>query len=146
MRRLPFWDPYMIANPTLPSLYWEVKSPEQLIANLYCIIEDLKGYVNENADETNEHAALLQHVQQVIESIENGGYMDRYIDGLAAYIDKNLQALVARQAAYAFPTIYIEPDTGAARFAMVIPDNWDFLRFKWVWDDEDGTYRIALEY
>ena len=72
---LPYFDPFMIANPTLPKLYWEVKSPEQLVANLYCIIEAMKDPINDTAEQVIKNTAAIEQIQAVIDSIENGGLL-----------------------------------------------------------------------
>lgn len=143
---LPFFNPFMIANPTLPKLYWEVKSPEQLIANLYCIIEALKDPINNTIEQVNENTEAIEAIQTVINSIQNGGYFDRYVDGLAKWIDENIQQLVARQSKYVFPTFYQEPDTGAWRYAFVIPQGWEHLKFRWIFDERDNTYHVTINY
>lgn len=143
---LPFFDPFMIANPTLPKLYWEVKSPEQLIANLYCIVEALKDPINNTIEQVNENTETIEAIQTVIDSIQNGGYFDEYVDGLAKWIDENIQQLVARQSKYVFPTFYQEPDTGVWRYALVIPQGWEQLKFRWIFDERDNTYHVTINY
>jgi hypothetical protein len=110
---LPFFNPWMLTNPTLPKMYWEVKSPEQLIANLYCIIDAIKDPLNDTIELSNKNAEAIEKIENVIESIKNGMYYDKYIDGLAKWIDANLQQLVARQSKFVFPTFYQEPIPGA---------------------------------
>lgn len=41
------WNPLMLANPTLSKMYPMVKSPEQMIAQLYCGINSLIDYTNQ---------------------------------------------------------------------------------------------------
>lgn len=143
---LPFFNPWMLTNPTLPKLYWEVKSPEQLIANLYCIIDAIKDPLNDTIELSNKNAETIEEIKKVIESIENGMYYDKYIDGLAKWIDENLQQIVARQSKYVFPKFVQEPDTGAWRIALVIPQGWEHLKFSWIFDERDNTYHIAINY
>ena len=143
---LPFFNPWMLTNPTLPKMYWEVKSPEQLIANLYCIMDALKDTINKDIEQTNENTDAIEKIQEVIDSIENGEYLDKYIDGLAKWIDENIQKLVARQSKYLFPTFYQEPDTEAWRYALIIPHGWEHLRFDWIFDEMDNTYHIRIRY
>lgn len=143
---LPYFDPFMIANPTLPKMYWQVKSPEQLVANLYCIINAMKGHINDTSEQVNKNTLAIEQLQAVIDSIENGDYYDQYIDGLAKWIDENLQQLVARQSKYVFPTFIREPETGAWRYAVVVPQGWEYLKFDWIFDERDGTYRIRINY
>lgn len=136
----------MIANPTLPKIYWEVKSPEQLVANLYCIIDAMKDPINNTSDQVNKNTAAIEQIQTIIDSIENGGYYDQYIDGLAKWIDKNLQQLVARQSKYVFPTFYQEPDTGCWRYALIVPQGWEHIVFDWIFDERDNTYHVRINY
>lgn len=143
---LPYFNPWMIANPTLPKLYWEVKSPEQLVANLYCIVEAMKDPINGTAEQVNKNTAAIEQLQAVIDSIESGAYYDKYIDGLAKWIDENLLQLVARQSKYVFPTFYQEPDTGCWRYALVVPQGWEHLVFDWIFDERDNTYHVRINY
>lgn len=143
---LPFFNPWMLTNPTLPKMYWEVKSPEQLIANLYCIIDAIKDPLNDTIGRSNENAKAIGEIEKVIESIENGRYYDRYIDGLAKWIDANIRQLVARQSKYVFPTFYREPDTGCWRYALVVPQGWERLDFDWIFDERDSTYHVRINY
>lgn len=133
----------MLANPTLPKFYWEVKSQEQLIAYLSCYLDALKDHVNETGDQVNENTSDIDWITDVVESIENGGYFDKYVDGLAKWIDENIQELVGRIARYVFPTFYYDGECW--RYAMVVPKTWDFLRFRWEFC-EDGTFHILLVY
>ncbi len=116
------------------------------MANLYCIIEAMKDPINDTAEQVNKNTAAIEQIQAVIDSIENGGYYDQYIDGLAKWIDENLQQLVARQSKYVFPTFYEEPETGAWRYAVVIPQGWEHLKFDWIFDERDGTYHVRINY
>ena len=75
---LPYFDPFRIANPTLPKLYWEVKSPEQLTANLYCIINALKDYVNDTSGQVNENSAAIDTLEMLFEKFMHSGFDDDY--------------------------------------------------------------------
>lgn len=143
---LPYFDAFMIANPTLPKLYWEVKSPEQLVANLYCIVNEMQNPINDTIDQVNTNTEEIKRWSDIVTSIENGEYYDKYIDGLAKWIDANIQQLVARQSKYLFPTFYKEPETGAYRYALVIPQGWEHLRFDWIFDESDSTYHVRIRY
>lgn len=84
------YNPWMISNPTLPKLYWAVKSPEQLVANLYCIIDYTEGYINDLSEavegiasdmddvkayvgqEIARMRADIEEIKRVIEGIEVG--------------------------------------------------------------------------
>ena len=84
------YNPWMISNPTLPKLYWAVKSPEQLVANLYCIVEYTEGYINDLSEvvetiaadmddvkayvdqEITRMRADIEEIKRIIEGIESG--------------------------------------------------------------------------
>ena len=131
-------------TPVIPKLYWDVYSAEERIKRICCMLDKLADYVNSMAVEINDNTTDIETINDVISAIENGEYTEQYIDGLAAYIDKNLIALVARLTAYVFPGLVY--DGNAWRVSMVVPQGWDFLRFRYVWVPEDGTYHITLNY
>lgn len=133
----------MTANPTLPKFYWEVKSQEQLIKFLCSYIVQLGEYANEQTEQINTNTGDIDSMQTVIDSISNGEYTDKYIDGLAQYIDDNLIKFVSRLTAYVFPGFYW--DGTCWRYMLTVPSDWSFLRFTYVWC-EDGTYHLTLQY
>lgn len=141
---IPIFSPWSIANPTLPKMYWGVKSQEQLIAQLYCIINYLQGYENDQTKAINSNAEAIEKLQKITDSIENGEYYDQYIDGLAKWIDENLISFVARLTAYVFPGLYW--DGNCWRLEFTIPEGWEFLNFEFRWDDGDSCYHLYLKY
>lgn len=141
---IPIFSPWNIANPTLPKMYWGVKSQEQLIAQLYCIINYLQGYENEQTDAINSNADAIAELQKITDSIASGEYYDQYIDGLAKWIDENLINLVARLTAYVFPGLYW--DGNCWRLEFTIPEGWEFLNFEFRWEDSDSSYHLYLKY
>lgn len=90
---LPYFDPFLIANPTLPKLYWEVKSPEQLTANLYCIINALKDYVNDTSEQVNENSAAIDTLETLFEKFMQSGFDDYYAQQIEDWINDNVKWL-----------------------------------------------------
>lgn len=84
----------------------------------------------------------LAELQKTLDEIKNGQYVYNYIDQLAGYIDANLQDFVARIAMYAFPGFYW--DGYAWRYQIIVPESWTFLKFRWVWVEDDMSYHIML--
>lgn len=135
---------YNMTNPTLPKFYYQVKSQEQKIATLACAVEGLKDHENVLTGQVNDNTEDIEQLQGYVERIQNGEYVDGYIDQLAGYIDRNLIAFVARLAQYVFPILYWDGE--CYRYAVVVPQSWRFLKFSWVWVDEDRSYHIVLTY
>ena len=144
MPLIPIFAPWNLTNPTLPKMYWGVKSQEQLIAQLYCIIDYLQGYENDQTDVINANADAIAKLQEIADSIANGEYYDQYIDGLAKWIDENLVSFVARLTAYVFPGLNWDGST--SRIEFTVPEGWEFLNFRFVWVPEDYSYHIELAY
>lgn len=141
---LPPFDPFMAANPTLPDLYMQTKSPQQQIAQLYCALEAVKRYDNAQTVQINDNTQDISELQTVADSIANGEYLDKYIDGLASYIDRNLVAFVARLTSYVFPGFYWDGECWHLMFT--VPADWKFLRFQFIWVPDDFCYHIVLTY
>lgn len=141
---LPYFNPFMLANPTLPDLYMQTKSPQQLIDALYCGLDATGKYDNQQTEQINANTENIAELQDSVDKISNGEYFDKYIDGLAQYIDDNLIAFVARLTAYVFPGLYWDGDCW--RLEFTIPESWAFLSFKFVWVSEDFSYHAEIEY
>lgn len=124
MRTLPFWDPYMIANPTLPTLYWEVKSPEQLVANLYCIVEDLKDYVNGASGQININTDKIAELEELFEKFQESGFNDYYARQVTAWIASNLEFIYEKTVRQVFFGL-----TDDGRFCAYVPNSWADIKF-----------------
>ena len=75
--------PWTLTNPTLPKMYWEVKSQEQLIAQLYCIINYLQDYENQQTEAINENTESIADVPaQISEMREYLNSSIEYLYGL----------------------------------------------------------------
>ena len=72
---LPYFNPWMLTNPTLPKLYWEVKSPEQLIANVYCIIDAFSNQVNDITGQVNANTEKIAELEKNF-AFEAFGHVD----------------------------------------------------------------------
>ena len=94
-RTIPFFNPWMLANPTLPKLYWEVKSPEQLVANLYCIINSLKDYFNSITDQVNLHTLKIEELEELTKKFIESGFVDYYEQQLSEWLSEHTEEIVA---------------------------------------------------
>lgn len=69
-------------------------------------------------------SADLAEMNETLEKIKNGDYIDLYLDPIKEYIDENVQKLVARIVSYVSFGL-----TADGHFTAYIPDSWDFLGF-----------------
>lgn len=130
-------------TPVVPKLYWDVYSSEQRWKEICCELQHVIDYARQLGEGANIDHAALEEIQAVLNDIQAGKYVDGYIDQLAAYIDANLQALVARMVRYVFPQFYW--DGAAYRLALTVPQSWDWLKFKFNYQ-ADGSYTLSLQY
>lgn len=84
----------------------------------------------------------LVEMQDTLDAIKNGEYVDLYLDSIKAYIDENLQTLVSNIAK--FITFGLTKD---GHLAVYIPENWAFLEFSTPNDPESDFYgHLVLQY
>lgn len=135
---------FLNETPTVPEIYWNVYSSEQRWKTICTRLEGLISYVDDIKDAVNIDTATIKEMKTLLDEIRAGKYADIYLDAVTNYIDENLVQFVARIAKYAFPQLVW--DGTAYRYSVVVPTSWDFLRFKWVYSAEDGTYHLTLNY
>lgn len=121
---LPYFNPWMLTNPTLPKLYWEVKSPEQLVANLYCIMDALKNYVNDASDQINVNTDKIAELEDLFKKFQESGFDDYYAKQVTAWIASNLEFIYDKTVKQVFFGL-----TDDGRFCAYVPDSWADIKF-----------------
>lgn len=121
---IPFFNPWMLANPTLPKLYWEVKSPEQLIANVYCIINALSDQTNDVTAQVNANSEKVAELEGLFQKFIDSGFEDYYEKQLEQWIDDNVRLLWETFAQMVFFGL-----TDDGRFCAYVPESWTDIEF-----------------
>lgn len=121
---LPYFNPWMLTNPTLPKLYWEVKSPEQLVANLYCIMDALKNYVNDASDQINANTDKIAELEDLFKKFQESGFDDYYARQVTAWIASNLEFIYDKTVRQIFFGL-----TDDGRFCAYVPNSWADIKF-----------------
>lgn len=121
---IPFFNPWMISNPTLPKMYWEVKSPEQLVANLYCIMDALKDYVNGASDQININTDKIAELEDLFKKFQESGFDDYYARQVTAWIASNLEFIYDKTVRQVFFGL-----TDDGRFCAYVPNSWADIKF-----------------
>lgn len=141
---LPWWSNLWCMQQTIPySLDTASLSALEILNKLVLAVDGLIADGKLTAQQITELQTQMQALDKLVQKVANGDYAELYIDQLQAYIDRNLVNFVARLTKYVFPTFYWDGECW--RFAMVVPTNWDFLRFEWSFED-DLTWHINLYY
>jgi hypothetical protein len=86
--------------------------------------------------------SIITSINTELQKIKNGEYVTLYLDSLKAWIDSNIQLLVANIVKYV--AFYLD-DTG--HFCADIPTSWAFLSFDSVADTENADYgKLIMEW
>lgn len=142
---LPWWSDLWCMNQTIPySLDTRSLSALEILNKLVLAVDGIINDANVGVDQIKQMQEQIAELDDLLHRIADGEYADLYIDQLASYIDKNLIMFVARLVKYVFPGFYWDGDCWRLEFVM--PSNWDFLNFKFVWNQDDFSYHIELEY
>lgn len=89
-----------------------------------------------------ELAATVRKLQNDVDDLLNGEYIDNYVKALATWIDNNLQQMVAKIIKY----VWFEIDE-SGYFVAYIPDTWDFVNFGTELDPDNEDYgKLVLEW
>lgn len=122
--KIPYFNPWMISSPTLPKMYWEVKSPEQLVANLYCIMDALKNYVNGASDQINANTDKIAELEGLFKKFQESGFDDYYARQVTAWIASNLEFIYDKTVRQVFFGL-----TDDGRFCAYVPNSWADIKF-----------------
>lgn len=142
---LPWWSDLWCMNQTIPySLDTRSLSALEILNKLVLAVDGIINDANVGVDQIKQMQEQIAELDDLLHKIADGEYAELYIDQLASYIDKNLIMFVARLVKYVFPGFYWDGDCWRLQFVM--PSNWDFLNFKFVWNQDDFSYHIELEY
>lgn len=116
---LPYFNPFMLANPTLPDLYMQTKSPQQLIDALYCAVQAIADYDNEQSTQININTKNIAELQDLFEQFQASGFDDYYREQIAKWIKDNLPELWDMFAAQVFFGL-----TCDGYFCAYVPQSW----------------------
>lgn len=142
---LPWWSDLWCMNQTIPySLDTRSLSALEILNKLVLAVDGIINDANVGVDQIKQMQEQIAELDDLLHRIADGEYAELYIDQLASYIDNNLIMFVARLVKYVFPGFYWDGDCWRLQFVM--PSNWDFLNFKFVWNQDDFSYHIELEY
>lgn len=98
--------------------------------------------IAENKQDILALEQALDTVNQTLEDIKNGKYVDLYLPSIQAWIDENLLCLFER--AVRFVSFGLSTD---GYFVAYIPSNWDCLQFDTIIDTSSPLYgHLIMKY
>lgn len=117
-------------TPTIPKLYWNVKSQEQRILNLFDLLNKVICYCDNMGLQINVNAQDIADLQTAMQELKDGGLLDYYEKQIYAWIQAHLADLLSA----GIKQVYfgLTDDTysgGAGFFVAYIPESWSEITF-----------------
>ena len=125
----PFWG-FSAFTPTIPKLYWNVKSQEQRILNLFDLLNKLVCYCDKMGLQIDVNAQDIADLQKAMQELKDGGLLDYYEKQIYDWIQAHMADLLSA----GIKQVYfgLTDDTysgGAGYFVAYIPDSWSEIVF-----------------
>lgn len=122
----PFWG-FSAFTPTIPKLYWNVKSQEQRILNLFDLLNKLVCYCDSMGLQIDVNAQDIADLQKAMQELKDGGLLDYYEKQIYQWIQDNMEALI-KKALLQFVTLGINDD---GYLVLYRPDSWNDIIIDW---------------
>lgn len=143
----PFWG-FSAFTPTIPKLYWDVKSQEQRILNLFDLLNKLVCYADNMGAQIDINADDIATLKSELQNLKDGGLLDYYEQQIYDWIQTNMASLL--QASIRQVYFGLTDDTysgGAGYFVAYIPDSWSDIVFDTGANPDYDTYgRLILRW
>ena len=121
---LPPYNSFTAYSPTIPKLYWDVKSQEQRILELCKNMMKVVAYSGETADKVNELGEELQRLSDLFDKFMESGFDDYYYDQIMKWVDDHMVEIITR----AIKNVWFGL-TSTGYFCAYIPDGWSDIQF-----------------
>lgn len=139
-RLIPPFAGYTEFTPAIPKMYFDVRSQEQRIKNIYDLLGKIICYVDMLGDTENETQEELKQLIADFEKFKETGFLDYYEEQLEAWINENMQAIIEKAMKMVFFGLTLD-----GYFTAYIPDSWNEIQFDTVANYENENYgRLIL--
>ena len=119
----PFWG-FSAFTPTIPKLYWDVKSQEQRILNLFDLLNKLVCYCDKMGLQIDVNAQDIQEIRDYVNEFLTSGFDDALAEKIAKWIDDHLQFIFT----HTIRQVYFGL-TQDGHFVAYVPDSWSDIVF-----------------
>lgn len=136
----PFWS-FTAFTPTVPKMYWQVRSQEQRILNLFELINKVICYADVLGENVNE---LYKMVEELRENLESPEFIEHCIELVQKWIDEHMPDIIGKAARIVYFGLTLE-----GNFVAYIPEGnaWDDVQFDTGANYDLDTYgRLMLYY
>lgn len=120
----PFWG-FSAFTPTIPKLYWNVKSQEQRILNLFDLLNKLVCYCDSMGLQIDVNAQDIADLQTAMQELKDGGLLDYYEKQIYDWIQANMERLIQ----HALVQFVVPSINDNGYFVLHIPKSWREIQF-----------------
>nr|DAI42210.1 MAG TPA: hypothetical protein [Bacteriophage sp.] len=120
MINIPFTD----ATPVVPKFYWDVKSQEQRIKIICCLIQQLIDQYGSTDSQINQNTNDIAELKRLFEQFQQSGFDDYYATQIEQWFNDNawrIYQLIAKQVYFGL--------TSDGYFCAYVPDSWKEITF-----------------
>lgn len=111
-------------TPTIPKFYWDVKSQEQRIKVMCCLIQQLIDGLEKNDSEDAELAERVAALEELFRQFQESGFDDYYEQQVIKWIGDNIEIVYQQLAKQVFFGL-----TSDGHFCAYVPDSWRDITF-----------------
>lgn len=149
-RHVPTFEGFTEFTPSIPKMYWDVKSQEQRIHRICEMLDKLICYASYLGNEQNDIVEELENLANEFEKFKESGFLDYYEQQIAQWVNDNLETLYRLLVKQVFFGLTLD-----GHFVAYIPESWEDIVFdtgadysldtygrlilRW---DVDGTYNV----
>lgn len=137
----PFWG-FTAFTPTIPKLYWNVKSQEQRILRICDLLDKLICYSDYLGDNVDLNREDIEALKSEFEEFKEHGFDDYYLAQIEQWVNDNLETLYKLLVKHVFFGLTLD-----GYFVAYIPDSWDDIIFDTGMNYGEDTYgRLLLRW
>lgn len=111
-------------TPTIPKFYWDVKSQEQRIKVMCCLIQQLIDQYGSTDSQIQKNADDIAELQELFRKFQESGFDDYYEQQVIKWIGDNIAILYEQLAKQVFFGL-----TSDGYFCAYVPESWSDITF-----------------
>lgn len=140
-KHVPTFEGFTEFTPSIPKMYWDVKSQEQRIHRICEMLDKLICYASFLGDEQNDIVVELENLANEFEKFKESGFLDYYEQQIEAWVYANMPQIIG----YAMKMVFFGCSLDG-HFTAYIPESWEPIVFDAGHDYSDkNTYgRLIL--
>ena len=137
----PFWG-FTEFTPTIPKLYWNVKSQEQRILRICDMLDRLICYSDYLGDKVEINKEDIEALKAEFEEFKESGFEDYYLEQIEQWVNDNLETLYHLLVKQVYFGLTLD-----GHFVAYIPESWADIVFDTGADYALDTYgRLILRW